>query len=282
MIKVKDLQYHYPLGPKSRTFPALQRVSLEVNPGEILGIIGPTGSGKSTLLKHLNALFLPQKGQVEIDGRQIHSKSKKLKKIRQKVAVVFQFPEEQLFSPSVREDLVFGPRNFGFSPGEIEETLGEVQKIFSISDRVLETNGFSLSGGERRLVALAGGLMGHPSILVLDEPTIGLDYSNRKRLLGLLQSLCQKGLGVVVVSHDLHSFWPFLDRLVLLEAGRVRFDGTRVELLRRQGEFQSGFFPDYVEELIQRGLLRGQEERALDQKGCLDLILEYYRTKNHG
>lgn len=268
-INIENLVYSYD-GKKN----ALDNVSLKINEGDFLGIIGHTGSGKSTLLKHLNAIFLPQSGRINILGRELDSKSKGLKDIRKSVGVVFQFPENQLFAETIKEDIYFGPMNFALSEEEIEKNLLDLKEILGIRDDILERNSTELSGGEKRRAAIASVMVSKPKILVLDEPTIGLDYENRHKLLKLLKELNEKGLTVVIVSHDLHSVWPLLKRVIILEKGRKIFDGDRVELLKKREELEAFFLPDYIDKLRSLGILKGNEERALTKEGCIELIAE--------
>lgn len=271
MIKMEDLTFSYD-GEKN----ALENVSLEVRKGDFLGIIGNTGSGKSTLLKHMNAIILPQKGSMNILGREIDGRSKKLKDIRKGVGVVFQFPENQLFAETIKEDINFGPLNFGLSQDEIENNLNEIKEILGIDGEMLAKSGMELSGGEKRRAAIASVMVSKPEVLVLDEPTIGLDYENRQKLLMRLMDLNNRGLTVVIVSHDLHSVWPFLRRIAILEKGKKVFDGDKVNLLKKRQKFNTFFLPDYIEKLEELGILEGNEERALTKESCMELILEKF------
>lgn len=271
MIRTKNLTFSYD-GEKN----ALENINLEIRKGDFLGVIGNTGSGKSTLLKHMNAIILPQKGEMNILGRKIDGRSKKLKEIRKGVGVVFQFPENQLFAETIKEDINFGPKNFGFSQEEIDSNLDEIKEILGINEEMLEKSAMELSGGEKRRAAIASIMVSKPDVLVLDEPTIGLDYQNRQKLLNRLEKLNKIGITVIIVSHDLHSVWPFLQRIAILEKGKKVFDGDKVNLLKKRKEFNTFFLPDYIEKLEELDILSGNEERALSKESCLELILEKF------
>lgn len=272
-IKIEDLSFSY----DSKEL-ALDGIEMEVRSGEVLGIIGNAGSGKSTLLKHLNAIFKSPEGEVEILGRKIYKDSKKLRDIRRDVGVVFQFPEEQLFAETVRDDIYFGPYNFGYTRQEIDKTLDELKEIFDFNDGILEKSSAELSGGEKRRVSIGGIVISQPEVLVFDEPTIGLDFENRKKLIELIENLNSTGTTVVIVCHDIHSLWPLFDRVVLLHKGRKVFDGDRITLLEHKDEYLQyiNFMPDYVEKLDELKLLKGNEERALTKEGCIEVILEKF------
>ncbi len=275
-INIENINYSY----NKKDF-ALKNLSLKVKKGEILGIIGNTGSGKSTLLKHLNAILKTDSGSVTIFNRKINSKSKKLKEIRRDVGVVFQFPEEQLFAQSIKEDLLFGPKNFNLEEGKVEERLREFHRLLGISDEILEKNHMELSGGEKRRASIASVVISNPKILVLDEPTIGLDYENKSKLLHMIKDLNESGITIVIVSHDLHTIWSILERVIILEKGQKIFDGDRINLLKRHNKLDTYFFPDYVEALHKLSLLKGNEEYALNKHDALRLIqLHYGGEKN--
>lgn len=270
-IKIDKLTYSY-----NNSQNALENIDLEIRKGEFLGIIGSTGSGKSTLLKHFNAILRSSNGIVNILDRCINDKSKNLKEIRKAVGVVFQFPEEQLFSETVREDILFGPRNFSLGKEETDNSLEKLKKIFNLDDEILNKNSTELSGGEQRRVSIASVMVSNPSILVLDEPTIGLDYKNRCSLLNLLKEINDRGTTVILVSHDLHSVWHLLKRVVILEKGKKIFDGDRLSLLKNRKNLDTYFLPDYVEKLEELKILEGNEEKAFSQEACLSYIQEVF------
>lgn len=274
-IKIHNLTYSYKDSEK-----ALDNIDLEISKGDFIGIIGNTGSGKSTLLKHFNAILKSSQGKVNILGRLIDDKSKQLKNIRKAVGVVFQFPEEQLFSETVREDILFGPKNFELEKNEVEKQLENLREIFDLGEEILSKNSAELSGGEQRRASIASVMISKPNILVLDEPTIGLDYKNRTKLLRLLREINKIGTSIILVSHDLHSVWPLLKRVVVLDKGKKIFDGDKISLLKDRKNFHRYFLPDYVEKLEELNLLEGNEEKALDEESCLNYIKEVFGGDN--
>ena len=206
---------------------ALKGVSVAVEPGEVLGIVGGTGSGKSTLVQHMNLLLTPTGGEVLVDGTD--ARSLKPSELRRRVGLVFQFPEAALFAETVEEDVAFAPRRMGLGK---EEVRGRVRGSLEAlgAGHLVGRSPFALSGGEKRRVAIAGVLAMGPEVLVLDEPTAGLDPATREDLLGLVRGLKEAGTSVVLVSHDLEEVAEVADRVCALEGGRVRAAGTPDEV----------------------------------------------------
>jgi len=254
----------------------LKDISLNIEKGDFIGIIGHTGSGKSTLLKHLNGILRADSGKVDILDREITKESRKLKELRKKVGVVFQFPEEQLFSETIKKDIYFGPKNFGLSDEEIEKNLEELKKTFHLTDELLEKSFNELSGGEKRRSAIASVMVSKPEILILDEPTIGLDYENRLSLLELLKKINEAGTTIIIVSHDLYSTWSYLKNIAILEHGEIIFTGDKASLLKKRELLKNEnlFFPTYIDFLINRELIYGNEEKAITKEGCNEIIRE--------
>jgi len=241
-IKVVNLYHTYSPGtPFERA--ALEDVTLEIDDGEFVGIIGETGSGKSTLIQHFNGLLKPTRGRVLVDGVDIWQKDVRLKDIRQKVGLVFQYPEHQLFEETIFDDVAFGPRNLGLGESEVEErvrrSLGMVRLDF---EALRDRSPFEISGGEMRRVAMAGVLAMEPSVLVLDEPASGLDPRGRDEVLDEIETLHRKfGYTIVLVSHSMEDVARLAKRLIVLHRGKVLADGpTRqvfgmTELLKSVG-----------------------------------------------
>ena len=225
-IELKDVRHVYAPGTPFEV-EALRRVSLAVEPEEVLGIVGGTGSGKSTLVQHLNLLLVPTSGQVLVDG--VDARKLKKNELRRRVGLVFQFPEAALFAPTVEEDVAFAPRQLGLDEDDVQkrvrETLGQLG-----ASHLAGRSPHALSGGEKRRVAIAGVLAMAPEILVLDEPTAGLDPAAREGLLGVVRSLREGGTSVVMVSHDLDEIAEVADRVCVLEEGEVRAVGTPAEV----------------------------------------------------
>ncbi len=215
-------------------YKALDGISVEIHDGEFVGLIGHTGSGKSTLIQHLNGLLKPTSGTIEVNGIKIEHKSKQLKELRQKVGLVFQYPEHQLFEDTVYLDIAFGPKNLGCSPSEIELRVKEAMELVGLDyESIKDRSPFELSGGQRRRVAIAGVLAMKPEILVLDEPTAGLDPRGRDEILGRIAELHRKyNLTTILVSHSMEDIAKLVDRIIVMNKGKIALDGTPEEVFR--------------------------------------------------
>lgn len=233
-IRVEKISYKYLEGtPMVKT--ALTDVSLEIEAGEFVGLIGPTGSGKSTLIQHFNGLLLPTSGKVWVDGIDLTKKDTKLRGIRQKVGMVFQYPEHQLFGETILEDVGFGPRNGGLREKEVVERVQEALAYVGLDYEALKDRSpFELSGGQKRRVAIAGVLAMRPSVLILDEPTAGLDPEGREEILQEVKHLHEdRGITVVLVTHSMEDVARLVDRLIVMEQGTIALDGTPLEVFRQ-------------------------------------------------
>ncbi len=258
-ITFKDVEYIY---SKDTPFAyhALKGVNLDIPKGSFTALIGHTGSGKSTLIQHINALLLPTSGEVTIEDVKITSdqKPKVLKPLRKKAGLVFQFPEYQLFEETIAKDITFGPRNFGVSEEECEKIARETLKRVGLDESYLERSPFELSGGQKRRVAIAGILAMDPEILVLDEPTAGLDPAGAKEMLDLFKSFQQAGHTVVMVSHDMNQVLEYCDHVVVMNQGKVEKHCT-VDELFSQEEYLSSLSIDlpiithFINELNEQG-----------------------------
>ena len=220
-IEIRDLTHIYNAGtPFART--ALANIDLTINDGELVAIIGHTGSGKSTLVQHFNGLLRPTQGSVKVDGVDIGKKGVNLRDIRRKVGLVFQYPEHQLFEETVWDDVAFGPRNTGISGEELENRVRRALEAVDVDGSFAKRSPFELSGGEKRRVAIAGVLAMEPSIIVLDEPTAGLDPRGREDLLRQIQRLHKdRDLTVVFVSHNMAEVARLAQRLVVMDQGGI-------------------------------------------------------------
>ena len=237
-IEIKNLTYTYGKDPLLHT-TALHDINLTIDGGEIIGLIGHTGSGKSTLVQHLNALLKPTSGQVFIDGADINADKKLLKQIRKKVGLVFQYPEHQLFEISVYKDVMFGPANYGVTGTEADAAVREALSIVGIAEDLYEKSPFELSGGQKRRVSIAGVLAMKPDILILDEPTAGLDPKGRDELFGILRNLRKNlNITVIIVSHSMDDMAAIAERLIVLHNGRVAFDASPREVFAHAGELE--------------------------------------------
>ncbi|HHU80564.1 MAG: energy-coupling factor transporter ATPase [Bacilli bacterium] len=211
----------------------LDNIDLSINAkGEFIAILGHTGSGKSTLIQHMNALLLPTLGEIEIFEHRIIPKYKnKLKDVRKRVGLVFQFPEYQLFEETILKDVMFGPKNFGLSEKQAREKAEEALNIVGISEDIWHRSPFSLSGGQMRRVAIAGILACEPEVLVLDEPSVGLDPQGRVELMNLLTDIHNKThKTIILVSHDMNLIARYADRIIVLKDGRIVYDGGKRRL----------------------------------------------------
>jgi energy-coupling factor transport system ATP-binding protein len=207
--------------------PALRGASLAVEEGEVFGIVGGTGSGKSTLVQHMNLLLTPTRGEVLVDGTDATTMKKS--ELRRRVGLVFQFPEQGLFAPTVEEDVGFAPRKMGLDEDEVRRRVRETLELLGV-EHLADRSPHTLSGGEKRRVAIAGVLAMRPEVLVMDEPTAGLDPATRQDLLGVVRDLLSEGVSVVLVSHDLDEVAEISDRVCLMEKGEIRALGTPEEV----------------------------------------------------
>ena len=258
-IKIEKLDYVYMQGsPFERK--ALDNINLEINDGEFIGLIGHTGSGKSTLVQHLNGLLKPHGGSVVVNGRETTTKGEDLKKLRCEVGLVFQYPEHQLFEETVYKDIAFGPANLGLSKEEIDQRVKEAMNYVGLSYELMEKSPFDLSGGQKRRAAIAGVLSMHPSVLVLDEPTAGLDPAGREEILTQVKSIYLKSkMTVILVSHSMEDVAKLVNRLIVMNQGRVAMDGPVSEVFAHGDELRGMGLnvPQVhllVDELIKRGV----------------------------
>jgi len=217
---------------------ALDDVSLTINKGEFVGIIGHTGSGKSTLIQHFNGLEKATSGTIYFDGQDIYDKDFNMKSLRSRVGLVFQYPEHQLFETTVLEDVKFGPKNLGLGKVEVDLRAIEAIKQVGLSEKCYDDSPFELSGGQKRRVAIAGVLAMKPEILILDEPTAGLDPRGRDEILDQIAKLHEEGLTVILVSHSMEDVAKYADRIIAMNSGKVAFDGTPKEVFRHYKELE--------------------------------------------
>ena len=238
-IQFNQVSYFY-RGVKNETYEAINQITLNINDGEFVAICGQTGSGKTTLVQHMNALLKPTKGTIQIYEHTLPLKDKKTKigPIRKKVGLVFQFPEYQLFEETILKDIMFGPLNFGLSLKEAEEKAREAAKLVGLDDEILQKSPFRISGGQMRRVAIAGILAMEPEMLVLDEPTRGLDPKGSDEMMELFNELHEKhGKTIVLITHDMDIVARYAKRILVMDKGKIKFDGTR-ELLFISDEFE--------------------------------------------
>ena len=225
-IRAEKLCYRYNPGLPTENI-ALRGASLSIRRGELVGLVGPIGSGKSTLVQHLNALLRPSSGRVVVDGQGVSEKERDLQKLRQKVGLVFQFPEKQLFEETVYDDVAYGPRNLNLSDGEVDQRVRKALHLVGLDvNHFARRSPFDLSGGEQRRVAIAGVLALGPEVLILDEPFVGLDPRGCDQILEILRQLRSQGTAIVLITHNMDLVVSLADRLVVMEEGTVAEDDT--------------------------------------------------------
>ena len=223
-LETKNLSYTYPDGTQ-----ALKDVNIQIKKGEKIAIMGPNGAGKSTLFSHFNGLTEPTKGYVEVDGEKIIFEKDELLKVRQKVGIVFQDPNDQLFAPTVREDVAFGPMNLGLEYEEIEKRISESLEMVGMSGFEDKTP-HHLSGGQQKRVAIAGIVAMRPDIMILDEPTAGLDPEGVDKVLDILNNLNREGISIIISSHDIEMVNQFADKIYVLYGGEIIAYGDKHQI----------------------------------------------------
>ena len=279
-IKVENLTHIY---SKDSPFEkiALNNISFEIKDNDFVAIIGHTGSGKSTLIQHLNGLVKPDQGKIYIDGEDITEKACNLTKIRGKVGIVFQYPEYQLFEETVYNDIAYGPTNLGYSKEEIEKTIYEVIKIVGLDEEVLSKSPFELSGGQKRRVAIAGVLAMNPKILILDEPTAGLDPKGRDEILSQIKRIHEeKNITVIIVSHSMEDVAKLAKSVIVMAHGEVLKHDSVKNIFKDSKFLQSiGLnVPQIslvVSRLKEKGIDLGDDIYTLD--ACEKALLEYLK-----
>ena len=238
ILEIKDLSYIYSAGTPFE-HKALDHVSFSVGRGEFIGIIGHTGSGKSTLMQQLNGLLKPTSGQVFLGGQDIWSDKKFTRQARFRVGLVFQYPEYQIFEETVYRDIAFGPKNMGLPEKEIDRRVREAAGFVGLTEEQLNGSPFDLSGGQKRRVAIAGVIAMEPEVLILDEPTAGLDPTGREDILGNIEAYRKaKNATIMMVSHSMEDVARLTERLLVLNGSHLAMDGTPAEVFARAPELQ--------------------------------------------
>lgn len=240
LISLKDVNYIYSPGTPFQ-IKALDNINLDIEKGEFISIIGHTGSGKSTLIQHFNGLMMPSSGKILIDGQDITDGKTNLSKVRQKIGLVFQYPEHQLFEETVLKDISFGALNLGYSK---EDTLKMAKKAMEVVgldfERYKDLSPMELSGGEKRRVAIAGVLIMQPEVLVLDEPTAGLDPRGREEILAEIKEIHENlGLTIILVSHSMDDVARLVDRIIVMDDGKIIMDNEPLEVFKEEGRLVS-------------------------------------------
>lgn len=282
-IKVEQLSHIYSPGTPFESV-ALKNVNFEVSNGEFIGLIGHTGSGKSTLIQHLNGLLKATSGKIYIDGMDLTSSDVTLTDIRKKVGLVFQYPEYQLFEETIEKDIAFGPSKLNLSAEEITKRVKDAMKMVGLNYEALKDKSpFELSGGQKRRVAIAGVLAMKPDILILDEPTAGLDPKGRDEILNQIRVVQQTyGTTIILVSHSMDDVSRLVNRLIVMNRGEVAFDGTPRQIFAHQQKMEAiGLGVPKVVELSNKLREQGWEisEDILTLEEMKEAILKEWRKK---
>ena len=280
-IQVRNLTHVYELGMPTESV-ALKDVSFEIEDGQLVGIIGHTGSGKSTLLQHLNGLLKPTSGQIVVSGRDITAPGVSMVEIRKKIGLVFQYPEYQLFEETVAKDVAFGPKNLGLPEAEIDERVREAIELVGLDyEAVAERSPFELSGGQKRRVAIAGVIAMRPEVLILDEPTAGLDPKAHKDVLAMVEEVHRRtGNITILVSHNMADIARLSDKIIVVDSGRLIAAGTPEEVFARREQLeQVGLalppVTQFTEALRSRGLPLSETILSADQ--AVEEIYQYLK-----
>ncbi len=276
-IIIHELEHRYEDGSAGEKV-ALHDVNIKIEQGEMIGLIGHTGSGKSTLIQHLNGLLKPTSGAVFYDGKDINDSDFSKKKLRSKVGLVFQYPEYQLFEATVIDDVKFGPKNIGMDSLKIDMNSFEALKQVGIGEDLLDVSPLELSGGQKRRVAIAGVLAMEPEVLILDEPTAGLDPSGRDEILDLVAKLHkERNLTVILVSHSMEDVARYVERLIVMNHGTVAFDATPGEVFSHYKELEKiGLMAPQVTYVMEGLARRGVTlpHNAITVQEAVDSILQ--------
>ncbi|MBR4131957.1 MAG: energy-coupling factor transporter ATPase [Oscillospiraceae bacterium] len=236
LLEIRDLSHVYSAGTPFES-TAIEHIHIVLHAGEFVGVIGHTGSGKSTLLQHCNALLKPTSGQVLFEGRDVWESAAFTRQLRFQVGLVFQYPEHQLFEETVFQDIAFGPKNMGLSEAEVRERVIEAAGFVGVSEDLLDSSPFELSGGQKRRVAIAGVIAMRPKILILDEPTAGLDPAGRESILQNIRDYRERtGAAVVMVSHSMEEIAASVDRIIVMNKGSVYMDAPPSEVFSHAEE----------------------------------------------
>ena len=263
-LQTKDLSFTYPDGTE-----ALKKVNITIKKGERIAIMGPNGAGKSTLFSHFNGLSEPTSGHVEIDGEKIIFERDELLKVRQKVGIVFQDPNDQLFAPTVKEDVAFGPMNLGLDYDEVKSRITEALELVGMSGFEDKTP-HHLSGGQQKRVAIAGIVAMKPEIMILDEPTAGLDPEGVDKVLNILNNLNKEGISIVISSHDIEMVNHFADKIYVLYGGEIIASGDKHQIfsdkeLLKKAHLKAPITTEILYKLKEKGLNVDTEKISIDE-----------------
>ena len=282
VIETRDLTYIYGEGTPFEKV-AVEGVSIAIEKGEFVGVIGHTGSGKSTLIQTLNGLIRPTSGQVLLDGKDIWQEPKKIRSVRFRVGMVFQYPEYQLFEETVLKDIMFGPKNMGLSEDEARERAYEAARFTDLKEELLEKSPFELSGGEKRRAAIAGVIAMDPEVLILDEPTAGLDPRGRDVLLSQIgQYHRERGNTVLLVSHSMEDIGRTADRLLVMSGGHKQFLAPTREVFSHGEELESmGLRVPQITKIMQELIKLGVpvDPATLTVEGAVKQLIPFFKER---
>ena len=282
VIETRDLTYIYGEGTPFEKV-AVEGVSIAIEKGEFVGVIGHTGSGKSTLIQTLNGLIRPTSGQVLLDGKDIWEEPKKIRSVRFRVGMVFQYPEYQLFEETVLKDIMFGPKNMGLSEDEARERAYEAARFTDLKEELLEKSPFELSGGEKRRAAIAGVIAMDPEVLILDEPTAGLDPRGRDVLLSQIgQYHRERGNTVLLVSHSMEDIGRTADRLLVMSGGHKQFLAPTREVFSHGEELESmGLRVPQITKIMQELIKLGVpvDPAILTVEGAVKQLIPFFKER---
>lgn len=285
ILRTEELTYQYSIGTPFEK-KAVDCVNLEIEEGTFVGVIGSTGSGKSTLMQHFNGLLRPTSGTVYLDGQDIWADKNKLRDIRFKVGLVFQYPEYQLFEETVYRDIAFGPLNMGLTEGEIKDRVLEAAEFAGLNEEQLSRSPFTLSGGQKRRAAIAGVMAMRPRVLILDEPTAGLDPMGREDILLEIQNYHRKtGCTILLVSHSMEDVSRYAQKLLVMDKGKVFcYDDTKEVFKYADKITKIGLaVPEITRiciELRKRGIPLSDSIYTVDE--AVEQIVQYYNDKKGG
>lgn len=283
IIDIKNLNYIYnPKTPFEKK--ALDEINISIDEGEFIGLIGHTGSGKSTFVQHLNGLMKPTSGSIIVDGVNILEKKANLREVRQKVGLVFQYPEHQLFEESVYKDIAFGPKNLGLNEKEVDERVKNAMELVGLDfESLKDRSPFELSGGQKRRVAIAGVIAMKPKVLVLDEPTAGLDPSGRDEILNEVRELFEKeGITIILVSHSMEDVARLVNRILVMHKGKIVMDDTTREIFKRAPELENiGLGVPQITKFMRSFKEKGNmiDDDILTVEEAKEEIMKYLRRK---
>ncbi|WFA07627.1 energy-coupling factor transporter ATPase [Tissierella sp. Yu-01] len=283
IIDIKDVNYIYnPNTPFEKK--ALDNINLQIKEGDFIGLIGHTGSGKSTLVQHLNGLMKPTSGSIKVDGINTSDKGVSLREVRQKVGLVFQYPEHQLFEESIYKDIAFGPKNLGLNAEEVDKRVRDAMEDVGLDfESLKDRSPFELSGGQKRRVAIAGVIAMKPKVLVLDEPTAGLDPNGRDEILNEIKKLYEKeGITIILVSHSMEDVARLVNRILVMDKGKLVMDDETREVFKRASELENiGLGIPQITSFMRKFKAKGNDVRddVLTIEEAKEEILNYLRRK---